>query len=66
MTMIIQHEESGSSLRLRSPQWLLRLTELVFRLHASWRQRQNRRVLESLPMDTLKDIGWPVNDTIRR
>lgn len=66
MTMIIQHEESGSSLRFRSPYWLMRLVELGFGVYASWQRRQNLRILESLPVDTLKDIGWPANDTIRR
>ncbi|WHA39791.1 hypothetical protein [Agrobacterium larrymoorei] len=65
MTMITYHGESGSSLRRHSSSWLSRLVGLGTDLYASWRRRQNLRVLENLPADTLKDIGWPTTDNKR-
>lgn len=65
MTVIILHEETGSWLRLRSPTWLSRVFDAGFQLHAWWQHKRNLRILESLPADTLKDIGWPANDTVR-
>lgn len=66
MTMIIVHEETGSWLRLRPPSWISRVVTAGFELRASWQRRRNLHILESLPADTLKDIGWPANDTIRK
>ncbi|PVE56354.1 DUF1127 domain-containing protein [Rhizobium rhizogenes] len=66
MTMIILHEETGNWLRLRPPSWISRVVTAGFELRASWQRRRNLRILGSLPADTLKDIGWPANDTIRK
>jgi uncharacterized protein YjiS (DUF1127 family) len=60
MTMITYHQaDSPSRLRLYSPSWLLHVTAYAGSLLASWRRRQTLRMLESLPQETLKDIGWP-------
>ena len=64
MTMITYHGGSGSSLRQKK-NWLSRFVELSTDLYASWRRRQNLRILENLPADTLKDIGWPTTDNKR-
>jgi uncharacterized protein YjiS (DUF1127 family) len=39
------------------------LTGFVVNFFAAWRRRQNMRILEALPQDTLKDIGWPTTET---
>lgn len=65
MTIITYHGESGSSLRRHPSNWLSRLVGFGTHLYASWRRRQNLRILENLPADTLKDIGWPTTDNKR-
>ncbi|MCF6368713.1 DUF1127 domain-containing protein [Rhizobium halophilum] len=35
---------------------------LASRVQADWRQRQTERMLESLPAEIRKDIGWPSGD----
>lgn len=63
MTMITYHHaESPSRLRLYSPRWLLRLSRFAHSLYVSWSRRQTLRIIESLPSETLKDIGWPTTE----
>ena len=38
---------------------LLTPAALLLRLRAQWRRRQTEKMLESLPSDIRKDIGWP-------
>jgi hypothetical protein len=38
------------------------LMRLANRVHAGWRHRQTERMLESLPSEIRKDIGWPSRD----
>jgi hypothetical protein len=38
------------------------IISLASRVHAEWRHRQTERMLESLPSDIRKDIGWPTSD----
>nr|CAD6413289.1 hypothetical protein REQ54_01130 [Rhizobium sp. Q54] len=38
------------------------LTRLASRVQAEWRHRRTERLLESLPSELRKDIGWPATD----
>ncbi|CAD7023027.1 hypothetical protein REJC140_00069 [Pseudorhizobium endolithicum] len=38
------------------------LIRLASRVQTEWRHRQTERLLESLPSDIRKDIGWPATD----
>jgi hypothetical protein len=67
MTMITYHQtDSPSRLRFYAPRWLLRLLSAAHSLHASWNRRKNLRILEALPPETLKDIGWPTTEMTRK
>lgn len=39
------------------------IIELPARLHREWRRRQTEKMLEALPREIRKDIGWPASDT---
>ncbi len=65
MTMIIHHGGGSPSFLQNVQLRLTRLSGPVRNLYSSWRSRQNLRVLENLPADTLKDIGWPTTDNNR-
>ena len=38
------------------------ITRLASHLQTEWRARRTERMLESLPADIRKDIGWPAPD----
>lgn len=38
------------------------VTDLPARLRQEWRLRQTQKMLESLPAEIRKDIGWPTSD----
>lgn len=48
---------NGSGWSLYSP--LVRLADHV---HTQWRHRQTERILQALPAEIRKDIGWPTTD----
>ena len=60
MTTITYHQPHNPGIALPStPQFLTRL----FRAVSLWSQkRRTERMLESMPMDLRKDIGWPTTD----
>lgn len=39
------------------------IVSLATRVHAEWRHRQTEKMLESLPSEIRKDIGWPTTDS---
>ncbi|MET3585001.1 hypothetical protein ABID21_001102 [Pseudorhizobium tarimense] len=41
------------------------LTRFALHVQAEWRHRRTERMLESLPAEIRKDIGWPAADTPR-
>ncbi|MFN7104185.1 MAG: hypothetical protein ACK4N1_16345 [Pseudorhizobium sp.] len=58
--MAYASHHSDHSWRFRSlGRSVLKLATL---LHLRWRQRQTERMLESLPSEIRKDIGWPTSD----
>ena len=38
------------------------ITKLTAQLQLRWRQHQTEKMLESLPSEIRKDIGWPTSD----
>lgn len=66
MTMIHYLPVADRSTHRPSPSsWLDRLSGHVSARYAEWRRERMLRALESLPPETLKDIGWPTPDTTR-
>lgn len=39
------------------------VAQLAIRAVAEWRQRRTERLLEALPAEIRKDIGWPARDS---
>jgi hypothetical protein len=67
MTMILDHRTHPSRRRWRLPSLPLSSLWRMIGPHVSaWRaahtRRQTERLLESLPFDARKDIGWPTSD----
>ncbi|WP_377297842.1 hypothetical protein [Rhizobium sp. SGZ-381] len=64
MTMILDHRIESGQRRWQLPS--LPLLHKAFALAALWRaayrRRQTERLLEALPFDARKDIGWPAGD----
>ncbi|MBO9654621.1 hypothetical protein O3S81_03820 [Agrobacterium sp. SOY23] len=66
MTMIHHLPVTNRSQHHPSPSgWLDRLSDHVSARYAAWRRERMLRALESLPPETLKDIGWPTTETTR-
>lgn len=62
---------ASTSQRTHSSGWQLQnlarpIVQFTSRLHAEWQHRRNERMLESLPSEIRKDIGWPVPDDTTR
>ncbi len=67
MTMILDHRTHPSQRRWRLPSLPLSSLWAMIAPHVSaWQaartRRQTERMLESLPFDARKDIGWPTSD----
>ena len=63
MTMIAYHASDRSRSRPSSFASFLRPTLLVVeKLRSDWRRRQTEKMLESLPAEVRKDIGWPTTN----
>lgn len=67
MTMILDHRTRQSQRHWQLPSLpfspLLRMMgEQIRSLQAARSRRQTERLLESLPFDARKDIGWPASD----
>jgi hypothetical protein len=69
MTMILDHRTHPSQRRwrlsslARSPLWRM-IGHHVSAWQAASTRRQTERLLESLPFDARKDIGWPASDAV--
>ncbi|UIK07447.1 hypothetical protein [Neorhizobium galegae] len=63
MTMITYQESDRSRLRPSSFASLIRpALNAVISLRDQWRRRQTERMLEGLPAEIRKDIGWPTTN----
>lgn len=61
MTMITYHE-SGRSRPSSFTSFFQPVIRLAARLRREWHLRQTERMLEALPSEIRKDIGWPTGD----
>jgi len=50
---------SRPSLSHATSHWLVRVGQLVVAVGNRWERHQAEKVLEALPADIRKDIGWP-------
>ncbi|MDQ0135509.1 hypothetical protein J2T08_003430 [Neorhizobium galegae] len=63
MTMITYQESDRSRFRPSSFASLIHpALTVVVRLRDQWRRRQTERMLEGLPAEIRKDIGWPTTN----
>jgi hypothetical protein len=63
MTMITYQESERSRFRPSPLVSFIRPAALtVLRLRDAWRRRQTEKVLEGLPSEIRKDIGWPTTN----
>jgi hypothetical protein len=63
MTMITYQESEGSRPQSSSFASFIRpALNVAFRLRDQWRRRQTERMLEGLPAEIRKDIGWPTTN----
>lgn len=58
------HPHHGSRWRLQS--LTNPVAQLALRAVAEWRHRRTERLLEGLPAEIRKDIGWPARDSQKR
>ena len=58
-TITYIHGHARSSTDARRSGLLYAPAALLFRIRDQWRRRQTEKMLESLPSDIRKDIGWP-------
>ena len=64
MTMITYQESDRSRFRPSSFASFLRpALNLVLKFRDEWRRRQTEKMLEGLPVEVRKDIGWPTTNT---
>ena len=60
MTMITYQESDRSLPQLSSFASLIRAALVpALKLRDNWRRRQTEKMLEGLPVEIRKDIGWP-------
>jgi len=64
MSMITYQESERSRFR-PSPfiSFIRPAVDAVLKLQNAWRRRQTEKVLEGLPSEIRKDIGWPTTST---
>ncbi|CDZ33825.1 hypothetical protein NOJ28_06320 [Neorhizobium galegae] len=63
MTIITYQESDRSRFRPSSFASPIRpVLDAVVRLRDQWRRRQTERMLEGLPAEIRKDIGWPTTN----
>lgn len=62
MTVITYHGSARSRVRPSSFASLLYPARVALKLRDEWRRRQTEKMLESLPAEIRKDIGWPTSN----
>lgn len=67
MTMITYQESDGSRFRPSSFVSFVRpALRLTVRLRDEWQRRRTEKMLEGLPAEIRKDIGWPTTNAAPR
>ncbi|TWF54260.1 hypothetical protein [Neorhizobium alkalisoli] len=64
MTIITLREGGRLPVQASSPSYGAKLHAAALRLIDNWNRRKTERMLEGLPVDIRKDIGWPASDEV--